>query len=76
MPQISIQEFERLPLRVHDFLAGVPPHDVWAEFFRYRDEVYRQRLRGIVSCGPDQSCKLQSAGLRNIRNMSFVEPTL
>jgi len=30
MPQISAQEFERLPLRVHDFLAGVPLHDVWA----------------------------------------------
>ena len=29
MPQISEQEFERLPLRVHDFLAGVPLHDVW-----------------------------------------------
>jgi hypothetical protein len=29
MPQISTQEFERLPLRVHDFLAGVPLHDVW-----------------------------------------------
>src|SRR5215472_14059129 len=30
MPQISTQEFERLPLHVHDFLAGVPLHDVWA----------------------------------------------
>src|SRR5262245_29503151 len=30
MPQISKQEFERLPLRVHDFLADVPLHDVWA----------------------------------------------
>ena len=30
MPQVSRQEFERLPLRVHDFLAGVPLHDVWA----------------------------------------------
>src|SRR5262249_59738915 len=30
MPRISTQEFERLPLRVHDFLAGVPLHDVWA----------------------------------------------
>jgi len=30
MPQISTREFERLPLRVHTFLAGVPPHDVWA----------------------------------------------
>jgi len=30
MPQIPTQEFERLPLRVHDFLAGVRLHDVWA----------------------------------------------
>jgi len=30
MPQIPTQEFERLPLRVHNFLAGVPLHDVWA----------------------------------------------
>jgi hypothetical protein len=30
MPQISTQEFERLPLRAHAFLAGVPLHDVWA----------------------------------------------
>jgi hypothetical protein len=30
MPQIPTQEFERLPLRVHHFLAGVPLHDVWA----------------------------------------------
>jgi hypothetical protein len=29
MPQISAQEFERLRLRVHDFLADVPLHDVW-----------------------------------------------
>src|SRR5262245_13043829 len=30
MPQVLTQEFERLPLRVHDFLGGVPLHDVWA----------------------------------------------
>jgi len=30
MPQISRKEFERLPLRVHDLLSGVPLHDVWA----------------------------------------------
>jgi hypothetical protein len=30
MPRISTHEFERLPLRVHDFLAGVPLHDAWA----------------------------------------------
>lgn len=30
MPQISQREFERVPLRVHQFLAGVPLHDAWA----------------------------------------------
>ena len=30
MPQVPPQEFERLPLRVHSFLAGVPLHDVWS----------------------------------------------
>lgn len=30
MPEVSAEEFERLPLRVHQFLAGVPLHDVWA----------------------------------------------
>lgn len=30
MPQVCAEEFERLPLRVHDFLADVPLHDVWA----------------------------------------------
>ena len=29
MPQVSTKEFERLPLRVHTFLKGVPLHDVW-----------------------------------------------
>src|SRR5437762_9669731 len=29
MPRVSTQEFERLPLRVHSFLTGVPLHDVW-----------------------------------------------
>lgn len=29
MPQISIREFEQLPLRAHEFLAGVPLHDAW-----------------------------------------------
>lgn len=30
MPRVSLQEFERLRLRAHQFLAGVPLHDVWA----------------------------------------------
>ena len=29
MPPISKPEFEQLPLRVHQFLAGVPLHDAW-----------------------------------------------
>jgi hypothetical protein len=28
MPPVSAQEFERLPLRVHSILAGVPLHEV------------------------------------------------
>jgi len=28
MPQIWERELERVPLRVHRFLAGVPLHDV------------------------------------------------
>jgi hypothetical protein len=59
MPQISTQEFERLPLRVHDFLAGVPLHDVWAvDLPRMRsgitlDEFLRTasaRLQGTCEC--------------------------
>jgi hypothetical protein len=29
IPRISTQEFEELPLRVHEFLSGVPLHDAW-----------------------------------------------
>jgi len=29
MPRTSSQEFGGLPLRVHDFLADIPLHDVW-----------------------------------------------
>jgi hypothetical protein len=30
MPRVTTEEFERLPLQVHTFLAGVPLHDVWS----------------------------------------------
>ena len=30
MPQVPARQLERLPLRVHSFLADVPIHDVWA----------------------------------------------
>ncbi len=40
MAQISTQELERLPLRVHTLMAGVPLHDVWAvDLPRWRGEV-------------------------------------
>ena len=52
MPQISTREFERLPLRVHTFLAGVPLHDVWAvELPRTRSGITLDEfLRTASSC--------------------------
>jgi len=58
MPRISTQEFERLPLRVHDFLAGVPLHDVWAvDLPRARsgitlDEFLRTTSTRLFTCSP------------------------
>ena len=58
MPQISTQEFERLPLRVHAFLAGVPLHDVWAvDLPRTRsgitlDEFLRTASTRLFTCSP------------------------
>jgi hypothetical protein len=52
MPQVSTQEFERLPLRVHSFLAGVPLHDVWSvDLPRWRTGVTLEDfLRTTSSC--------------------------
>jgi hypothetical protein len=52
MTQISRQEFERLPLRVHAFLAGVPLHDVWAvDLPRTRSDITLDEfLRTASSC--------------------------
>jgi hypothetical protein len=58
MPRIPIQEFERLPLRVHEFLAGVPLHDVWAvDLPRTRsgitlDEFLRTAITRLCTCSP------------------------
>jgi hypothetical protein len=65
MPQIAREEFERLPLRVHAFLAGVPLHDVWAvdlprprggitlaEFLRRAGDLFRRpppAVRALLS---------------------------
>jgi hypothetical protein len=65
MPKISTQEFERLPLRVHTFLAGVPLHDVWSvDLPRWRagvtlDEFLRTPGNGKVDiCGCSKSSSL------------------
>ncbi|PYV56509.1 MAG: hypothetical protein DMG98_12765 [Acidobacteria bacterium] len=58
MPQISRLDFEQLPLRVHDFLAGVPLHDVWAiDLPRTRsgitlDEFSRTASGRLCTCSP------------------------
>jgi hypothetical protein len=64
MPQISGQEFERLPLRVHTFLAGVPLHDVWAvDLPRWRAGVTLDEfLRTANNCTLDTcGCSSSSA---------------
>jgi len=53
MPQISRQEFEQLPLRVHDLLAGVPLHDVWAiDLPRARSGITLNEFVNIESTRP------------------------
>jgi len=67
MPQVSTQEFERLPLRVHDFLAGVPLHDVWAvDLPRTRSGITLDEFSRTASA---HLCKLSPAArtLLNIR---------
>ncbi len=58
MPRVSTQEFERLPLRVHTFLADVSLHDVWSvDLPRWRsgvtlDEFLRMARNGeLDTCG-------------------------
>ena len=53
MPQISTQEFERVPLRVHEFLAGVPLHDVWAvDLPRSRSGITLDEYLRVTSARP------------------------
>jgi hypothetical protein len=58
MPRVSIQEFERLPLPVHTFLAGVPLHDVWSiDLPRWRARVTLAEF--VRTAG---NCKLDTCG--------------
>src|SRR5206468_4285468 len=64
MAQISTQELERLPLRVHSLMAGVPLHDVWAiDLPRWRGEVTLDDfLRTANNCTLDMcGCSNSSA---------------
>jgi hypothetical protein len=57
MPQIAKHEFERLPLRVHDFLAGVPLHDVWAiDLPRTRSGITLDESLGTASARSQVGC--------------------
>jgi hypothetical protein len=52
VPQISPQEFERLPLRVHALLADVPLHDVWVvELPRVRSGITLEAFRRAARDG-------------------------
>jgi len=76
MPQISTHEFERLPLRVHAFLAGVPLHDVWAiDLPRARSGITLGEFlpsagtRSQVSC---DCCENDRSGKRSLLTRSLV----
>jgi hypothetical protein len=79
MPQVSTEEFERLPLRVHSFLAGVPLHDVWSvDLPRWRtgvtlDEFLRTRSNGkLDTCGCSKSSLFtRSALVRTLLDIRF-----
>jgi hypothetical protein len=81
MPQVSTQEFERLPLRVHTFLAGVPLHDVWVvDLPRWRagvtlDEFLRAANNcTLTTCGCSKSSSLftPSPLVRILLNIRFL----
>jgi hypothetical protein len=80
MPRVSTQEFERLPLRVHTFLAGVPLHDVWSiDLPRWRagvtlDDFLRTATKGkLDTCGCSKSSSLftPSPLVRTLLNIRF-----
>ena len=81
MPRISAEEaFERLPLRVHAFLADVPVHDVWfIDLPRWRagimlDEFLRTPSNSkLDACGCSESSSLftQSLLVRILLHIRF-----
>src|SRR5438552_4839718 len=71
MPQVSTQEFERLPLRVHTFLTGVPLHDVWSvDLPRWRAGVTLDEFLRTAN-----NCTLDTCGCSN-SSAVFTPPPL
>src|SRR5215813_13318602 len=67
MPRIPTQEFEGLQLRVHDLLAGVPLHDVWAvDLPRVRSGITLDEFLRTASGPPCRPSSLARA-LLNVR---------
>src|SRR5437016_6990116 len=61
MPRAPTQEFERLPLRVHTFLAGLPLHDVWSvDLPRWRAGVTLDEFLRTAN-----NCTLDTCGCSN-----------
>src|SRR5205823_8008561 len=70
MPRVSTQEFERLPLRVHTFLAGVPLHDVWyVDLPRWRAGVTLDEFLRTTG-----NCKLDTCGCSKSSSLFTPSP--
>ncbi len=70
MPQVSSQEFERLPLRVHTFLAGVPLHDVWViDLPRWRAGVTLNEFLRTTG-----NCELNTCGCSKSSSLFTLSP--
>jgi hypothetical protein len=70
MPQVSTQEFERLPLRVHTFLAGVPLHDVWSvDLPRWRVGLTLDEFLRTAN-----NCELDTCGCSNSSSLFTLSP--
>src|SRR2546423_2311756 len=70
MPQVSTQEFEQLPLRVHTFLAGVPLHDAWfIDLPRWRAGVTLDEF--LRTAG---NCKLDTCGCSKSSSLFTPSP--
>jgi hypothetical protein len=69
MPRIPALEFEQLPLRVHEFLVGVPLHDVWAiDLPRLQPGI---TLDAFLRANDARRCRLTAAA-RMLLKLRFV----